>query len=56
MSGNSEKGTGDGEKPAPGAPGDFSTTMAAIAAARERGDLDQVKRLKAEFAAARAEE
>jgi hypothetical protein len=30
--------------------------MAAIAAARERGDLDEVKRLKAEFAAARAEE
>jgi hypothetical protein len=42
--------------PTPGAAGDFSTTMAAIAAARERGDLDEVKRLKAEFAAARAAE
>jgi hypothetical protein len=36
--------------------GDFSMTMAAISAARERGDLDEVKRLKAEFAAARAQE
>jgi hypothetical protein len=44
-----------GTAPTPGA-GDFSTTMAAIAAARERGDLDEVKRLKAEFAAARAQE
>jgi hypothetical protein len=44
-----------GTPPAAGA-GDFSATMAAIAAARERGDLDEVKRLKAEFAAARAEE
>ena len=42
--------------PTPSAAGDFSTTMAAIAAARERGDLDEVKRLKAEFAAARAQE
>jgi hypothetical protein len=41
---------------APGPSPDFSTTMAAIAAARERGDLDEVKRLKAEFAAARARE
>jgi hypothetical protein len=40
----------------PGAAGDFSATMAAIAAARERGDLDEVKRLKVEFAAARAQE
>jgi hypothetical protein len=44
-----------GTAPTPGA-GDFSTTMAAIAAARERGDLEEVKRLKAEFAAARAQE
>jgi hypothetical protein len=44
-----------GTPPAAGA-GDFSATMAAIAAARERGDLDEVKRLKAEFAAARAQE
>ncbi|HEY0279706.1 MAG TPA: hypothetical protein VGC32_15695 [Solirubrobacterales bacterium] len=42
--------------PAPGGAGDFSTTMAAIAAARAAGDLDEVKRLKAEFAAARAAE
>jgi hypothetical protein len=44
-----------GTAPTQGA-GDFSTTMAAIAAARAAGDLDEVKRLKAEFAAARAEE
>ncbi len=42
--------------PAPGASPDFLATMAAIAAARERGDLDEVKRLKAEFAASRAQE
>jgi hypothetical protein len=40
----------------PGAAGDFSATMAAIAAARAAGDLDEVKRLKAGFAAARAQE
>jgi hypothetical protein len=45
-----------GAAPAPSAAGDFSATMAAIAAARERGDLDEVKRLQAEFAAARAAE
>jgi hypothetical protein len=57
VSGKSEKGeTPPGTRRAPGAAGDFSTTMAAIAAARERGDLDEVKRLKAEFAAARAQE
>jgi hypothetical protein len=57
MSGNSEKDEAPpGTGPAPGGAGDFSTTMAAIAAARERGDLDEVKRLKAEFAAARAQE
>jgi hypothetical protein len=44
-----------GTAAAPGA-GDFSATMAAIAAARAAGDLDEVKRLKAEFAAARAQE
>jgi hypothetical protein len=48
--------TSPGAAAAPSAAGDFSATMAAIAAARERGDLDEVKRLKAEFAAARAEE
>jgi hypothetical protein len=45
-----------GTAAAPGAAGDFSATMAAIAAARAAGDLDEVKRLKAEFAAARAQE
>jgi hypothetical protein len=55
--GKSEKGElPPGTSPAPGAAGDFSATMAAIAAARAAGDLDEVKRLKAEFAAARAEE
>jgi hypothetical protein len=42
--------------PGTGASGDFSTTMAAIAAARAAGDLEEVKRLKAEFAAARAQQ
>jgi hypothetical protein len=45
-----------GTAAAPGAAGDFSATMAAIAAARAAGDLDEVKWLKAEFAAARAQE
>jgi hypothetical protein len=55
--GKSEKGEPPpGTRPARGAAGDFSATMAAIAAARAAGDLDEVKRLKAEFAAARAEE
>jgi hypothetical protein len=40
----------------PGQSPDFSQTMAAIAAAREAGDLEEVKRLKAEFAARRAAE
>jgi hypothetical protein len=40
--------------PATGGEPDFSATMAAIAAARAAGDLDEVKRLKAEFAASRA--
>jgi hypothetical protein len=44
-----------GTAPATAASGDFSATMAAIAAARAAGDLDEVKRLKAAFAAARAE-
>lgn len=42
--------------PGTGPRSDFSTTMAAIAAARAAGDLDEVKRLKAEFAAARAQQ
>ncbi len=33
---------------------DFSATMAAIAAARAAGDLEEVERLKAEFAASRS--
>lgn len=57
MFGKSEKGEPPpGTRPTPSAAGDFSTTMAVIAAALERGDLDEVKRLKAEFAAARAAE
>jgi hypothetical protein len=55
MSGKSGKGAGDGEKVTPNAAGDFSATMTAIAAARAAGDLDEVKRLEAEVAAARAE-
>jgi hypothetical protein len=40
----------------PGQSPDFSQTMAAIAAARAAGDLDEVDRLKKEFAARRAAE
>jgi hypothetical protein len=55
--GKSDKGEPPpGTRPTPSAAGDFSATMAAIAAARTAGDLDEVKRLKAEFAAARAQE
>jgi hypothetical protein len=62
MFGKRKRGEGDpaeaspGPAPAPSAAGDFSATMAAIAAARAAGDLEEVKRLKAEFAAARAQE
>jgi hypothetical protein len=62
MFGKRKKGDGaqaeapPGAAPPPSADGDLSATMAAIAAARAAGDLDEVKRLKAEFAAARAQE
>jgi hypothetical protein len=43
-------------EPGTGSSSDCSTTMAAIAAARAAGDLHEIKRLKAEFAAARAQQ